>query len=403
MNDAEAKDFLEKVFGCPKNALHEYIAFLQKQSGVKDGHIRLVEKIQTRWKEYFFSQNFSSPKETFHCISENLHAFDDALIRFSGIGMVRDQRDFFHLLDILHAHLPQEIFSGSFLSEDAALRFLGAQPSKRLLRACGGVTLDQAREQCDVFTLFSTLRFMEDEAWMQRFLQHYDSLSPQDFEQREVHFLPLSAEKWGDAAQDFSRHKLHPFSHLKELGVLFFVFSRDRSFALTPFLLLFLHYIYEIRFYSEIFQNLSSQKNFGALVKNIICGDTAEMLFDGARIPILQQYHLKKDAPPDYAFLPHVHSETLHWHKALSTLVDWIYESGNGDFRNFLSFDPVMMPLKDAILTLNVSDVVVDRFVPKRYHAHEALWNALFSEFFSSQHLEEKIQKFFSQKYISFS
>lgn len=403
MNDVEAQLFLARVLRCPQTVFSQYISFLREKSGKANGHQILADRIQSLWREYFTSRVFKTPEETFHFISEQLHPFDDALVRFTGISTVRNEKDFRKIFAIISEHLPKDDLMGYFLSEEAALRLLGKKFSKKLLRACGGRSISEALGQCDVFTLFSTLRFMENEAWMDDFLSFYTSLSRSDFERRSLRFLPLSAEKWGETANAFAHAKLHPFSHLKELGVIFFVFARDRSFAITPFLLLLLHYIYEVRFYSSVFRSISDEFDFGTSIQRIISGDTPDLLFHNSVIPILQQYHLKKSSPQPFAFLPHVHSESLHWEKVWKNLTQWLFATDCGDFRDIFSFFPVIMPYNNAILTLNPFDIAIDRFTPKLYHAHEALWNALFSSFFSSEKLEMMIQKFFVQKYISFS
>ena len=57
------------------------------------------------------------------------------------------------------------------------------------------------------FEVYSSLRFLEDRDWMnQKFLKQYDSLTPDDFEEREVKVMILD-KKWTEAAKDFTDKK----------------------------------------------------------------------------------------------------------------------------------------------------------------------------------------------------
>jgi len=321
---------------------------------------------------------------------------------------------------------------GFFLKQEKAEEFLRRNPPQNLLRALGYKDIDHLLAKEDFAAVFSSVRFAEDPHWLNEvFFKPYESLQPDDFEERPIRVIVLP-ERWRAIGAHFMGKKLHNISHLKELGVIFVIPVGEEGISLPEIgevrhnkkesakatgismqiFTLLMHYFYEIGFYSRLFKRYAGGENFAQKLVSGLRGDVPSFMSpetDRATWMVVQRY-LAKDNPSDpRLFLPHVNPEAIHWSKAEEKLVevaqthpefglglwpgldfvgDFFTISGDGEFRSsgiageaLLSFD-----LIDNLISYNRYANILTKYL---YHQQEALWNRIFIAYMDASKLEE--------------
>ncbi len=307
--------------------------------------------------------------------------------------------------------------NGFFLKYDKAKELLRAEPPKKILEAMGYASVEELIEKEDLLEVFSALRFLEESEWLNTvFFKQYEKLTPDDFENRPIQLRALNA-KWGKAAEKFVAKKYHNVSHLKEMGVIFviplFLGISGESLRLISLLL---HYLNEVKYYSEVFQDLSSDaKTFAPKLISLLRGDVVESRLPEptdktkTRILVIQRYLAKDDDNDWRLFEPHINPEALHWEKAeeeiqlintrLPGFVDNLeFWKGLGTVGDFFKTDIGT----DVLVSFNIVDTVMalvknKELIKYLYHHQEALWNRIFEEYFGKEQLREMSKKYLLQ------
>lgn len=300
------------------------------------------------------------------------------------------------------------------LKKDVFKSILTDNPPPNILKAFGygGAKELFAKEKLE--EVASALRFMEDTEWMHAtFDKAYTKLKPSDFEEREVEVVLLSP-KWLEAGKEFVEKKRHNLSHLKELGLIFIIpIKIDLPGELIRVFTLYLHYLYEVGFYSKLFKLLPRGEGafgngFVSLLRGDVLSKTPPHKEGGMNWLVVQRY-LEKDNPNDpRLFVPHVNPEAIHWEEAINVLcaldgkslaeelgvwrnLGWVagYFAGSG--KHLVSFNVV-----DLLMSL----VKQHDGTMYTYHQHEALWNEIFARYVGKENLEKITVKNLSRGFI---
>ena len=214
---------------------------------------------------------------------------------------------------------------GFFIKQERGIQLLEKFPPQNLLDHFGYSTARELVEKHGFSSVFASLRFAQDDVWMHTFFgESYESLTADDFEERDVELKVLEPE-WLAVAEKFMKHKYHNVSHLKELGIIFVVpIKLDIPGETSRMFTLLLHYLNEVPFYSKLFRKFSTQPDFISKLQSLLRGDVpenrVEVIGDRVQIRIVQRY-LAKDDENDFRLLePHVNPEAEHWYKAEGNL-----------------------------------------------------------------------------------
>jgi hypothetical protein len=258
----------------------------------------------------------------------------------------------------------------------------------------------------------SSLRFMESNEWMhETFDKAYASLTPDDFEERNAEAILLSG-KWLSEALKFVEKKHHNLSHLKELGLVFVIpIKLNKPGELMRVFTLYLHYLYEVQFYSDLFYGI--KEGNGDFAKGVISLLRGDILDEAPQAPkgsfnwlIVQRYLAKEDEYEKRLFVPHVNPEAIHWRVAekiiasigekdlAQTLETWVdLDWVGGYFENQLGKELISFDLIDMIMSL-----VDEKYVAKYlYHQQEALWNRIFEGYMGDG---EKLESLIKQNLL---
>jgi hypothetical protein len=297
---------------------------------------------------------------------------------------------------------------GLFLKKDVIRKFLLSEPPRQIMAALGYGTAEELLAKEDLLEVASALRIVESEEWQNTvFFKHYAHLTPSDFENRDIEVRALS-EKWARLAQKFVAKKYHNVSHLKELGVIFVIpIFLGISGETVRLMSLLLHYYHEVSYYAGIFKLFAERKqDFAKNIQSVLRGDVLPIAaWKGVpeaarpRFLVIQRYLAKLDEADPRLAEPHVNPEALHWMRAEADIAALDHESGldfwadTGWVSDFFKTD-----LGDeSLMSFNLGDLamtlVKQKTIRYTYHAQEALWNRIFTEYYGVEALERLTQE----------
>ncbi|EKD76438.1 MAG: hypothetical protein ACD_43C00111G0002 [uncultured bacterium] len=396
MNDTAWLDILQT------NTLSGYLQILEKNTG-KVGVIAKLKADQTKqWRNALSTLGLRgepSATELRTACQSNLALLNQIIVETIGTF------DWEPVIQQLRQHIPNQALRGYFLRQECLEAMVRQCPPQRTVAAAGYKTIDEYLKHESVYLLLAAARFTESADWMKHYVQQYRTVTPKDFSDQPIKFLLLDPTRWWEYAASFAAKKKHNFSHLKEAGVVFWY--PDESFRtdhtqLHRLLLMLLHYIYEVHFYSAWFQQyLFTLDHLGDNFVDTLLGDTLVCAIDANHLPILQQYHLKQPNPNPCVYDPHTMSEALHWGKAIQTVFQLI--SQHPQFARVAFWEKcytVVQPLDNTLVTLNLMDVLLSQDNWLLYHAREDVWNDIFAEFVGREQIEHYILHYFTTKQI---
>lgn len=409
-------DKIAKILRTDKHVIEDLERELERVTG-KMGVFQNIaeenEKLLTDRLSILGVSRSSSAHEVYDALISKVEADDLAIFKY--IGAEHDhQLSAGRTVDFVKKiHPPTK---GFFLKTEKARQLLIAEPPKKILAALGYKYIEEMLKKEDLLEVYSALRFLEDAEWQNKtFFKQYETLHPDDFEERAIEIRALHP-KWAKAAEKFVAKKHHNVSHLKELGVIFvvptFLGISGETLRLVSLLV---HYLHEVEFYSKLFIILKNEEaDFAKRFISILRGDVIEErlpeLIREARRPrflVIQRYLAKDDLNDWRLFEPHINPEALHWYKATNKVA--LLSQQVPDFHNGLEFWKSLGTVGDFFKTDVGTEVLVSfdlvdtvmALVRRRelmkylYHQQEAMWNKIFTRYFGLAKLEE-----YSVKYL---
>ncbi len=397
----EIKDKMEKVTG---------------RRGVIDNIIKEnEERIKISLEKLSLKSSSLRAKEVFQGLISQTQATNDAFDKYFGkprLDEIGDCQKIVEEIKSLAGNL-----TGFYLKKEKAVELLSLNPPQNILSSLGYKNIDQLLAKEDIFEIFCALRFAEDDKWLnQVFFKPYESLTQDDFEQRDIQVRVLP-KRWLEISQNFLKQKLHHMSHLKELGVIFVLpISHSRPGEILYLFFMTLHYLFEVDWHSKLFEKYSLEKEkFGKEMINALKVEVSdEILPQGDNLiswRIMPKY-LAKHNPKDFRiFEPHISPEAWHYTRA-SQLINKIAEQKPELALNFwlgLDFvgdlftsdtaieDFVSFSLYDNGISLLNQSKFESRY---SYHQIEALWNQIFIEYFSQEELDKFLKNNFDKGYL---
>ncbi len=414
----EPYEKISKILRTDKHNLLQLDRRLSAVTGKKDVMRKILDENETTLWDRLAKLGVSrdaKAKEVYDALIARVKEHDELLFIALGQPNYTKSADCQRVADI--AKKIEGSPKGFFLKLEKAKEFLKKEPPRQVMALLGYTSVDEMLEKEDLFEVYSSLRFIEGNEWLnEKFFKQYEHLTPDDFEEREIEVRALG-EKWGTAAQKFVMKKKHNISHLKELGVVFIipVMLGIHGEVLRMVALIF-HYLNEIPFYSDIFRDISKNKiTFTSNFVSLLRGDVLEHhLAETDRSPwLIVQRYLAKDDDNDWRlFVPHLNPEAVHWDHAETALVKvgasldaigdtlkfwqglgWVgdYFKDETGVEVLVSFD-----LVDTVMSL-VKEKELEKYL---YHHEEALWNKIFASYFGDDQLQEFSKRYLLQGYF---
>jgi uncharacterized protein (TIGR00730 family) len=285
------------------------------------------------------------------------------------------------------------------LKRDKAKELLRKMPPKTLMDKLGYDDIDAMFEGEDFDEIYTALRFSEGADWLNKYDELFETVTPDDYEERDIRILAMDHDKYVDLAAHFVQKKLHNITHTKEMGTIVVVpmhAKKMRGLVLKSLPLL-LHYLNEIKLYSTFFKLKSKKPHFGkTVVETLIAdpGNASQMAGKKIHWRVIQRYlgRHKEDSIEKTAFEPHVQPEDLHWRRAEDMLYEIDPELKFWKDRDYvaLNYDgfPVAFNLFDVSFAYSNKEPYEGRYA---YHFRESLWNEIFARYMGFQNLREQV------------
>lgn len=304
---------------------------------------------------------------------------------------------------------------GFFIKKEKAVQMLEKFPPQNLLGHFNYKTASELVEKQGFESVFSALRFAQDQKWMHKFFDEgYNELTADDFEERDVELKVLEPQ-WLEVAEKFLEKKYHNVSHLKELGIIFITpIKIDSPGETMRMFTLLLHYLNEVPFYSKLFRKFSGEADFTDKLKSLLRGDVPEgspgtwnLKPETLSIRIIQRYLAKDDVNDFRLTEPHINPEAEHWYKAegdlgkmaaLAGAEGHAYGYWQGlDFVGDFFTDSLSGEGGEELISFDLIDLVMSLVkegeIKYLYHQQEVLWNKIFIEYLGRDKIEELVEE----------
>jgi uncharacterized protein (TIGR00730 family) len=285
------------------------------------------------------------------------------------------------------------------LKREKAKEFLREMPPKTLMNKLGYDDVDAMFNGEDFDEIYTALRFSEGPEWLNKYDELFETVTPDDYEERDIRILAMDHDKYVDLADHFVKKKLHNITHTKEMGTIVVVPMHAKTMRglVLKSLPLLLHYLNEIKLYSTFFKLKSKKPHFGkTVVETLIAdpGDASQIAGKRIHWRVIQRYlgRHKEDSIEKTAFEPHVQPEDLHWRRAEDMLYQIDPELEFWKDRDYvgLMYDgfPVAFNLFDVSFAYSNKEPYEGRYA---YHFRESLWNEIFARYMGFQNLREQV------------
>jgi uncharacterized protein (TIGR00730 family) len=285
------------------------------------------------------------------------------------------------------------------LKREKGKEFLRHMPPKVLMKKLGYKTVDDMFEGEDFDEIYTALRFSEGGDWLNEYNELFKTVTPDDYEERDIRILAMDHDKYVDLADHFVQKKLHNITHTKEMGTIVVVpmhVKNMRGLVLKSLPLL-LHYLNEVKLYSTFFKLKSKKPKFGeTVVETLIADPGTKSQIVGNRVHwrVIQRYlgRHKEDSVDKVAFEPHVQPEDLHWRRAEELLFQIDPKLKFWKDRDYvaLNYDnfPVAFNLFDVSFAYSNKEPYEGRYA---YHFRESLWNEIFVRYLGFKNLAAQV------------
>lgn len=393
--------FLRDLLDAEEPIFSTSLEQLEKASGRPGADTRLIgditEKAHESMRRLGLDPANTTGKEFYQALLARVASDNERVTKLVGAS---DSSDVKQLVPLLIEAANKVEFNRTVfvMKRDKAKEFLRQMSPQKLMEHLGYDNVDAMFEGEDFDEVYTALRFSEGPEWLNAYDEQMKTLTPEDYEERELRILAMDHDKYVDLAEHFTQKKLHNVTHTKEMGVIVVVPLRDehsKGLTLKTLPLLF-HYMNEVKLYSNFFKLKAKQPNFGdTVVTTLIAdpGNASQMAGQFIHWRVIQRYFGKlKDESHKEAFEPHVHPEDLHWRKAEDLLyqLDPEMEFWRDQDYVALMFDglPVTTNFVDVSLSHANNIPYEDRYV---YHMRESLWNEIFIRYMSYPNLEHQV------------
>lgn len=285
------------------------------------------------------------------------------------------------------------------LKREKAKEFLRQMPPKVLMEKLGYDDVNAMIEGEDFDEIYTALRFSEGPEWLNKYNELFETITPDDYEERDLRILEMDHDKYVELASHFVEKKLHNVTHTKEMGIIVVTpmhATSMRGLVLKTLPLLF-HYMNEVKLYSTFFKLKSVKPHFGKTVVTTLIadpGDASQLVGQKVHWRVIQRYlgKHKEDSIDTIAFEPHVQPEDLHWRRAEDLLYQLDPELEFWKDRDYvgLMFDgfPVAFNLFDVSFAYSNNEPYANRYA---YHFRESLWNEIFVRYMGFKNLETQV------------
>lgn len=394
--------FLSRLLDAEEPLFSSAVLQLEQISGRTGADTKLIGDItrmaHENLRELGLNPAIATGEEVYHALQSRVEQDIERLTKIIG---AEDSDNVRHLVPYMIKAADKVKFNRSVfvLKRDKAKDLLRQMPPKILMEKLGYDDVEAMFENEDFDEVYTALRFSEGADWLNRYNELFETVTADDYEQRDLRILAMDHDKYVDLAAHFVQKKLHNVTHTKEMGTIVVVpmHARNMRGLVLKTLPLLLHYMNEVKLYSTFFKLKSKQSHFGKTVVETLIADpdnASQMVGQKIHWRVIQRYlgRHKEDSIDKTAFEPHVQPEDLHWRRAEDLLyqIDPALEFWKDRDYVGLYYDgfPVAFNLFDVSFAYSNKEPYEKRYA---YHFRESLWNEIFARYMGFKNLEEQV------------
>ena len=318
--------FLRDLLDAEEPAFTTAVRQLEDISGRSGADVKLIGDITAmaheNMRQLGLNPAASTGEEVYNALLGRLEV---DIARLTQVIGATDSEDVDHLVPFMidaanKVKFDRKVF---VIKREKAKEFLRTMPPKQLMEHLGYGTVDQMIAGEDFDEIYTALRFSEGPEWLTQYNELFKTVTPHDYEERDLRIVRMDHNKYVDLATHFVQKKLHNVTHTKEMGIIVVVpmhVKKMRGLVLKTLPLL-LHYMNEVKLYSTFFKLKSAHPHFGETVVNTLIADPgsgSQLVGKNIHWRVIQRYlgKHKEDSVDKVAFEPHVQPEDLHWRHA---------------------------------------------------------------------------------------
>lgn len=395
--------FLRELLDAEEPIFTQSLQQLESASGRRGIDAQLIGDITAKAHESMRIMGLDPLNTTGQELYRSLLNRVEADIKHLGkvIGAKEGDNSVAHLVPLMidaanKVEFPRRVF---VLKRDKAKELLRKMPPKTLMEHLGYDDVEQMFAGEDFDEIYTALRFSEGPEWLNKYDELFETVTADDYEERDIRIVQMDHDKYVDLAEHFVQKKLHNVTHTKEMGIIVVVPMRVKTMRglLLKTLPLLLHYMNEIKLYSTFFKLKSKKPHFGRVVMETLIadpGNASQMAGNKIHWRVIQRYlgKHKEDSIDKVAFEPHVQPEDLHWRRAEDLLYKIDPELEFWKDRDYvaLNYDgfPVAFNLLDVSFAYSNQESYEGRYA---YHFRESLWNEIFARYMGEKNLEQQV------------
>jgi uncharacterized protein (TIGR00730 family) len=396
--------FIRDLLDAEEPLFTESLRQLEHASGRTGADTKLigdiVAKAHINIRKMGLDPAVASGEEVYHGLEARLEGDIKRLVRIIGAEPSRSE-DVKYLVPFMVKAANSVTFNRRVfvIKHESAKNLLRQMPPKSLMDKLGYDDIESMFDHEDFSELYTALRFSEGADWLNRYDELFETVTPEDYEERDLKIIVMDHNKYVDLAAHFVQKKLHNVTHTKEMGVIVVtpMYAKTMRGLVLKTLPLLFHYMNEVKLYSTFFKLKSQQPHFGKTVVSTLVADPSDASqIVGHKIHwrIIQRYlgKHKEDTISMVAFEPHVQPEDLHWRRAEDLLYELDPKLEFWKDRDFvgLMYDgfPVAFNLFDVSFAYSNGESYENRYA---YHFRESLWNEVFVRYMGFKNLAAQV------------
>jgi uncharacterized protein (TIGR00730 family) len=394
--------FLRDLLDAEEPIFSDSLRQLEQASGRQAADTKLIGDITSMAHENLrlmgLSATASTGREVYHALESRI---EKDLKRLTKIIGAEESEDVRYLVPFMVKAADSVEFNRRVfvIKHESAKGLLRQMPPKTLMEKLGYNDIEVMFNNEHFPELYTALRFSEGPEWLNKYDELFETVTPDDYEERDLEIVIMDHNKYVDLAAHFVQKKLHNVTHTKEMGVIVVVpmhAKTMRGLVLKTLPLLF-HYMNEVKLYSTFFKLKSKKPHFGRTVVSTLVadpGDASQMVGNKIHWRVIQRYlgKHKEDSISTIAFEPHVQPEDLHWRRAEDLLFQLDPELEFWKDRDYvaLMYDgfPVAFNLFDVSFAYSNRETYENRYA---YHFRESLWNEVFVRYMGFKNLATQV------------
>ncbi|MBC7565312.1 hypothetical protein H7100_03755, partial [Candidatus Saccharibacteria bacterium] len=313
--------FLRDLLDAEEPTFSEALRQLEQASGRQAADTKLIGDITAKAHENLRQMGLSPVTSTGEEVYRGLEArlVEDIKRLTKKIG-AEESEDVRYLVPYMVKAANEVKFNRKVfvIKYESAKNLLRQMPPKTLMEKLGYDDIESMFDHENFAELYTALRFSEGPDWLNKYDELFATVTPADYEERDLQIVVMDHDKYVDLAAHFVQKKLHNVTHTKEMGVIVVVpmhIKTMRGLVLKTLPLLF-HYMNEVKLYSTFFKLKSKQPHFGKTVVDTLVadpGDASQLVGHKIHWRVIQRYlgKHKEDTISTIAFEPHVQPEDL--------------------------------------------------------------------------------------------